>query len=140
MVPLIPVKMRELGVRPELIGLIGSIYSGSQIVGGLVLGTLSDRISRSHVLLMNFAAAALSYTMVGLAETVWLLLASRVVVGLFKQTMTLAAAVVTDLTTEEDRALGLGQLRTATTRPGLPWRLRALGVLHSRSFFYGNFV
>jgi MFS family permease len=47
-VPLIPVKMRELGVRPELIGLIGSIYSGSQIVGGLVLGTLSDRISRSH--------------------------------------------------------------------------------------------
>ena len=54
--------------------------------------------------------------------------ASRVVVGLFKQTMTLAAAVVTDLTTEEDRALGLGQLRTATT---LAWTVGQLlgGVL-----------
>ena len=55
-VPLLPVKMRELGVRPELVGLIGSVYSGSQIVGGLALGTLSDRISRARVLQLSFRA------------------------------------------------------------------------------------
>ena len=114
-VPLLPLRMRELGVRPELVGLIGSVYSASQVVGGLVLGTLSDRVTRTSILMLNFAAAATSYAMVGLAETVWLLLVSRVVVGLCKQTMTLATCIVTDLTEPAERPVALGQLRTATT-------------------------
>ena len=45
----------------------------------------------------------------------WLLVVSRVVVGLCKQTMTLGTAIVTDLTEPAERPVALGQLRTATT-------------------------
>jgi MFS family permease len=119
-VPLLPLRMRELGVPPELVGLIGSVYSASQVVGGVVLGTLSDRISRRSILLLNFAAAATSYSMVGFGDSVEVLLLSRVVVGLCKQTMTLATALLTDITSPADRPVALGQLRTATT---LAWTL-----------------
>jgi MFS family permease len=119
-VPLLPLRMRELGVPPELVGLIGSVYSASQVVGGVVLGALSDRISRRSILLLNFAAAATSYAMVGFGESAEVLLLSRVVVGLCKQTMTLATALLTDITSPEDRPLALGQLRTATT---LAWTI-----------------
>ena len=119
-VPLLPLRMRALGVRPELVGLIGSVYAAAQVVGGVVLGTMSDRLSRTSILMLNFAAAATSYAMVGFATTVEVLLLSRVVVGLCKQTMTLATALLTDITTPADRPVALGQLRTATT---LAWTL-----------------
>jgi MFS family permease len=131
-VPLLPLRMRALGVRPELVGLIGSVYSASQVLGGVVLGTMSDRISRTSILMLNFAAAATSYSMVGFATTVEVLLLSRVVVGLCKQTMTLATALLTDITTPADRPVALGQLRTATT---LAWMLGQLfgGILAEHS-------
>ena len=122
-VPLLPLRMRELGVAPELVGLIGSVYSASQVVGGVVLGALSDRMSRRSILMLNFAAAATSYAMVGFGDSTEVLLLSRVVVGLCKQTMTLATALLTDITSSEDRPLALGQLRTATT---LAWTLGQL--------------
>lgn len=122
-VPLLPLRMRELGVAPELVGLIGSVYSASQVVGGVVLGALSDCISRRSILMLNFAAAAISYLMVGFGDSTEVLLLSRVVVGLCKQTMTLATALLTDITSSEDRPLALGQMRTATT---LAWTLGQL--------------
>ena len=61
-------------------GYIRSVYSASQIVGGVVLAIISDRgvLSRRGVLIVSFAGAALSYTIVGLANSVSLLLFSRV--------------------------------------------------------------
>jgi MFS family permease len=74
---------------PVTIGLIGSVYSGAQIIGGLAIGVVSDRVDdRRKILLLSFAGAAVSYAMVGMATSVWVLVASRVVVGLVKQTMT----------------------------------------------------
>jgi MFS family permease len=69
--PLIPGKMRELGVLAE------TVYAGSQVVGSVMLGALSDRISRSHVLLLSFSATVASYALAGLGGSVWALLAGR---------------------------------------------------------------
>ena len=65
--------------------------------------------------------------MVGFGNSVEVLLLSRVVVGLCKQTMTLATALLTDITSPEDRPLALGQLRTATT---LAWTIGQLAGGH----------
>lgn len=35
-VPQLPIRYRELGVSPVVIGLLGSVYSATQIIGGLV--------------------------------------------------------------------------------------------------------
>lgn len=65
---------------------MSSAYSLSQIVGGLVLGALSDRaMSRRSVLLISFLGSSLSYGMIGLSSSLSMLLVGRVVVGLVKQ-------------------------------------------------------
>ncbi|CAB1106021.1 unnamed protein product [Ectocarpus sp. CCAP 1310/34] len=70
----------------EQYGLMSSAYSLSQIVGGLVLGALSDRaLSRRSVLLISFLGSALSYGTIGLSSSLTMLLVGRVVVGLVKQ-------------------------------------------------------
>ena len=60
-VPLLPMRMKELGVQPGVIGMVGSVYSMAQIVGGLLMGVLADRgLGRRNVLLISFAGAAFS--------------------------------------------------------------------------------
>ena len=41
--PLMMFRWKEVGISPARLGMVGSIYSGSQLVGGLVLGKLGDR-------------------------------------------------------------------------------------------------
>ena len=70
----------------EQYGLMSSAYSLSQIVGGLVLGALSDRaMSRRSVLLISFLGSSVSYGTIGLSSSLNMLLVGRVVVGLVKQ-------------------------------------------------------
>lgn len=92
-----------------MIGMIGSVYSIAQIVGGLILGILSDRLEdRRTVLLMSFAGAAVAYAMVGVASQVWVLVCSRVIVGLFKQTMTASKAMAAAWSDDASRAEYMG--------------------------------
>lgn len=96
-VPLIPIRFKELGASPLLVGTLSSIYSAAQIAGGLCLGVVGDRLAdRRTVLLVSFAGAATSYAMAGLATTVGVLAASRVVVGLVKQTVTASKALAAE--------------------------------------------
>lgn len=93
-----------------------SIYSSSQIVGGLLVGYLGDRgLGRKGVLLLSFGGAGVSYALVGVADSVALLALSRVVVGLVKQTMTCSTALVTALSADGDRVKALGRLSSAST-------------------------
>jgi len=70
-VPLLPIRYKELGFTPVLIGTLGSIYSFTQIFGGIAYGIVSDRLEdRRIVLLVSFAGAAISYGMVSFPECV----------------------------------------------------------------------
>ena len=88
-------RFKELGISTANYGLVSSVYSASQIVGGLLIGYLGDNVlGRKRVLLLSFAGAGLSYLLVGVADSLGLLVLSRVVVGLVKQTMTTSTALV----------------------------------------------
>ncbi|KAL1508153.1 hypothetical protein AB1Y20_007740 [Prymnesium parvum] len=107
-----------LGERfsPELYGMVSSVYSASQIVGGVALGYLGDSSwGRKRTLLLSFAGAAASYFLVGAAESLELLVLSRVIVGLVKQTMTASTALLTQRTRADERAGALGRLSSAST-------------------------
>ena len=115
-VPNLVHRWKALGVSPEALGLVQSIYSGSQIVGGLLIGYLGDRgLGRKGVLLLSFAGAGASYFLVGYADSVALLALSRVVVGLVKQTQTCSTALITAISSDGDRAKALGRLTSAST-------------------------
>lgn len=115
-VPLLPIRMRELGLDPATIGMMGSIYSVSQMVGGVLMGAMADRVlGRRGVLLLSFLGAAASYSLVGMASSVWMLLVSRVVVGLVKQTMTVSSALAAEWSSNKNRASAMGAISSMAT-------------------------
>ena len=67
------------------------------------------------MLLLSFAGAGLSYLLVGVADSLGLLVLSRVVVGLVKQTMTTSTALVTQLSDSAGRTAALAKLGSAAT-------------------------
>eukprot|EP00931_Biecheleriopsis_adriatica_P088741 TRINITY_DN62991_c0_g1_i1.p1 TRINITY_DN62991_c0_g1~~TRINITY_DN62991_c0_g1_i1.p1 ORF type:complete len:473 (+),score=85.01 TRINITY_DN62991_c0_g1_i1:199-1617(+) len=112
-VPLLPIRLRALGVSQRMNGLIGSMFSLSQIIGGLLLGAMSDRyFGRRGLLLLSFGGAAVSYAIVGLpGVSLRLLVLSRIVVGLVKQSLTASTAMMTELTSAgAERTFWIGRL------------------------------
>lgn len=82
----------------------------------MCLGLVSDTVSdRRWLLLLSFFGAALSYSMVGVASGVRVLMLSRVVVGMVKQTMTQSKAMAGELASPSSRAAWLGAVGSAAT-------------------------
>ena len=96
--------------------LLSSLFSTSQIAGGLIIGALSDVgiLSRRNILFLSFLGSALSYALIvvgGLRS----IIVSRVLVGLVKQTMTVSTGLMTSYTDEQNRGVYLGRLQASTT-------------------------
>ena len=84
-VPNLLFRYKDLGVSPGSLGAISSVYSAAQIIGGLVIGHLADgALGRKRALMLSFIGAGVSYLLVGLADSIELLIVSRVVVGLVR--------------------------------------------------------
>jgi MFS family permease len=90
--------------------LLSSVYSSSQILGGVVLGAMTDAriIRRKTVLYLSFGGSAIAYAMIAFGGFSALIV-SRVLVGLVKQTMTVTTSLMTKCTTEENRAKYMGR-------------------------------
>ena len=67
------------------------------------MGYLSDRYGRRFVFLLNMLGAGVSYFMLGNVTTISLLVLTRILVGLVKQTDTIAKALEADLTPKKHR-------------------------------------
>eukprot|EP00211_Chloroparvula_japonica_P013526 CAMPEP_0119141956 /NCGR_PEP_ID=MMETSP1310-20130426/31869_1 /TAXON_ID=464262 /ORGANISM="Genus nov. species nov., Strain RCC2339" /LENGTH=113 /DNA_ID=CAMNT_0007133457 /DNA_START=1 /DNA_END=339 /DNA_ORIENTATION=- len=94
-------------------GILGSLYGGLQMVGAPLMGYAMDLYSRRLVLLVSLSAAMLSYALVAVAGSMLMLYASRVPVGLLKQTQTASRAIVMDVTDGDARLRHLGYLSAA---------------------------
>ena len=131
-VPSLIFRWKDVGISTERLGAVQSIYSVSQLVGGMAIGYLGDRVlGRKDVLLLSFGGSAVSYWLVGAADSVELLVLSRVIVGLVKQTMTCASALLTRLSSDATRAQIFGRLSSASTAAFLAGQSVG-GVLSSR--------
>jgi predicted MFS family arabinose efflux permease len=96
--------------------LLSSLFSSSQIAGGLIIGALSDvgLLSRRNILFLSFLGSAVSYALIvvgGLRSIIF----SRVLVGLVKQTMTVSTGLLANYTGDHDRGIFLGRLNASTT-------------------------
>ena len=68
-----------------------------------LLGWISDRVSRRDVLFICILAGAFGYGLLGIAQSLRMVLASRVIVGVARQTQTISKAWLSDLSTKETR-------------------------------------
>ncbi len=111
--PLLPFYATELGAGPAEVGLIIGSFSAMQFALAPVWGRLSDRIGRRPVLVVGLFGSGLSYVVFGLAETVGVLLLSRVIAGAMGANIPVAQAYIADTTTEDGRARGMGLVGAA---------------------------
>ncbi len=106
--PLFPFIAMDIGLTPESITIVLAIYPLAQFVAGPFWGGLSDRYGRRPILMISMVGAVASYGLLGIADTVWLLILSRIVGGISAGNLAAAFAYITDITTPENRAKGMG--------------------------------
>jgi hypothetical protein len=96
--------------------LLSSVFSSSQIVGGMILGALADAqfLKRKTILFVSFGGSAIAYAMIAFGGFHALII-SRILVGLVKQTMTVTTSMLTKCTTESNRAQSMGLLQSSAT-------------------------
>lgn len=96
-VPLISNHVREMGGSHIIIGMMGSIYAGTQLVSSPLIGSLSDIKGRKTVLAVTLLISGVTYLIIGLTSSIIALLLLRILLGAVKQTQTLTKALVPDL-------------------------------------------
>lgn len=98
----------ELAIGALFAGLLGSVYAFMQFIFSPVWGARSDRIGRRPVLLTTIAGNALSFLVLVFSGSFTLFLLGRIVSGIMGGNLAVAIAAVSDVTTRENRAKGMG--------------------------------
>mmetsp|Transcript_28028 Transcript_28028/g.53350 ORF Transcript_28028/g.53350 Transcript_28028/m.53350 type:complete len:424 (-) Transcript_28028:315-1586(-) len=107
--PVLPFLTRELGADAVIFGWLQTTFSFVQLVGGPVIGRVCDTKGARLALVVSQVGAAASYLLMGSANNLPVLFASRLPT-LLMHSMHAAQAFVTDFSTPELRALALGRL------------------------------
>jgi multidrug resistance protein len=89
-------------------------FTAAQLVSAPLWGRFSDKYGRRPALLVGLGAAAIAYVVFAYANSIWLLLLSRVVQGAGGGTVGVIQAYVADSTEPQYRAKALGWLSAAT--------------------------
>lgn len=113
LLPSIMFVLHNMGAGPGYATLIIAMYSVSQFIAGPFWGRLSDRVGRKPILMISMFGAFLAYLLMVVAETPEMILISRILAGLMAGNIATAYAAVSDLTTPENRAKGMGVLGAA---------------------------
>ena len=111
-IPLLPFYTQTLQAGSAALGFLVASFAIMQFLFSPVLGHLSDNVGRKPVLLISILVSTLSYVIFGFANSFLLLLLSRVIAGIATETA-VAQAYIADITTEKNRASGIGKVAAA---------------------------
>jgi MFS transporter, DHA1 family, tetracycline resistance protein len=107
-IPLLTFYAEEFDATPVDIGFLVSSYSLMQFVFAPVWGSLSDRFGRRPILFLTILGSAVGYLVLGLAGSLWMIYAGRILAGIMGGNLSTAQAYIADVTTRENRARGMG--------------------------------
>ncbi|XP_025922080.1 major facilitator superfamily domain-containing protein 9 [Apteryx rowi] len=114
-VPLLNLHIKSLGASPTVAGIISSLYGVMQLFSSTFVGCWSDIVGRRYSLLACILLSALGYFLLGTSTTVFLFAISRVPVGIFKHTLSISKALLSDLVSEQERPLVIGRFNAASS-------------------------
>lgn len=112
-IPVLPFYAMELGAGPVVITLLIASFSAMQMAATPIWGRVSDRRGRRPLIIAGLFASAVSYLIFGLANSIALLLVSRMAAGAAGGTISVAHAYVADTTSAAQRARGMGMIGAA---------------------------
>jgi len=120
-IPLLAFYVPDFQRNPMKVTALFSVYSICQFIGAPILGMVSDRFGRRPVLALSQAGSALGYVLLAFAgfhwqdpsTKLWFVYASRIIDGFTGGNISTAQAYVSDVTTPQNRARGMGLLGAA---------------------------
>ncbi|XP_006000110.1 major facilitator superfamily domain-containing protein 9 [Latimeria chalumnae] len=114
-VPLLSHHIKSLGVSSTVSGVIGSMYGVLQLFSSTLVGSWSDVVGRRYSLLACILLSALGYGLLGISSNVYLFILARIPVGVFKHTLSISKALLSDLISEQDRPLVMGRFNAVSS-------------------------
>lgn len=114
-VPILPFYATRYGASAALVGLLVSSFSVAQLAAAPAWGRLSDRLGRRPAILAGLAVSTLAYVVFAFAQSVPMLLLSRLVQGVGGGTIGVVQAYVADASPPEQRTKAIGWLTTVTS-------------------------
>src|SRR5438128_4214582 len=122
-IPLLPFWARKYHASDFQVGLLFAVYSVCQLIGSPILGLISDRFGRRPVLIVSQVGSVIGFLLLGYATHgdwsgatglgLTLVYLSRVIDGLSGGNISTAQAYISDVTTAETRAKGMGMIGAA---------------------------
>lgn len=111
--PLLPYYAETFKANQTVTGILIASYALMQLIGAPILGRLSDRFGRRPVLLVSVFGTFLGFLLLGFANALWMLFASRILDGITGGNLSVAQAYISDVTDEKSRSKGLGMVGAA---------------------------
>lgn len=115
--PVLPVFVGEFTADRESqaywVGAVMAGYGLMQFLCTPLMGALADRFGRKPLLIAAIVGLGIHYVVMGLAPTLWLVLAARIIGGITGATFSVAGAYAADVSTHQDRAKAFGQIGAA---------------------------
>jgi len=107
-IPLIYPYAKQFGLTDFQASLLTTAYAIAQFVFTPILGSLSDLLGRKPLLLLSLSGTVLAGAIASVAPFAWLLYASRILDGVTGGNVSIARAVVSDITTPAQRPRAFG--------------------------------
>jgi DHA1 family tetracycline resistance protein-like MFS transporter len=126
-IPVLPLYAERFGATPAVVGALFASFSVAQLLLAPVWGAVSDRIGRKPVLLLSLAGTAVGSLLTGLAGSLPLLFAGRLLDGASGASVSVGQAAVADVAEPGERARLFGLLGAAfglgfvAGPPSAPW-------------------
>jgi len=112
-IPLLPFYGEHFGASPDEVTGLMAIYSLTQFITAPIWGRYSDRYGRRPILLISLAGTVIAYVWLAFADNLQSLYWARALAGITAGSISAAFAYMADITTEENRAKGMGLLGAA---------------------------
>lgn len=104
--PLLPIFETQFGVSPIWIGIMGGVYALCSFVASPLLGRLSDRMGRKKILAISVFGSAIGWLVTAFAPNFWWVLVGRIIDGITAGNMTIAQAILSDISKDEKERAG----------------------------------
>lgn len=107
-IPLLYPYAKQFGLNDFQASLLTTAFALAQFFGTPVLGKLSDRLGRKYILVFSLVGTMVANLVAAVAAVAWLLYAARMFDGLTGGNTSVASAVISDITTPEQRPKAFG--------------------------------
>lgn len=133
-IPIMPKYMDALGITGSTVGLLVAAFSLTQLLFSPLAGRLSDQFGRKKMIVSGMILFAFSEALFGLASDTVLLYLARMLGGISAaMIMPSVMAYAADVTTNEERAAGMGYINASITTgfiigPGIGGYISEFGI------------